>query len=47
MRIRKKKTGSSEAVEAWGPRLRMPPEATHPVIEVVNGNKENIRAFRT
>ena len=47
MRIRKKKTGSSEAVEVWGPRLRMPSEATYPVVQVINGNEQDIRFLRS
>ena len=32
-----------EPVEVWGLHLRMPTEATDPIIQVVNSEKENIR----
>ena len=36
MSIGEKCSGGGQTVEVWGLGLRMPGEATHPVIEIVN-----------
>jgi len=47
MRIREQETGSGEAVEVRSPSLGMACQATHPVVEVIDGNEEDIGPLRS
>ena len=42
MGIIKENSGCGQAVEVRGPGLRMPAQATDPVVEVVHGNEQNV-----
>jgi len=46
MRISKQKARGSQPVEVRSPGLRMAPETPHPIIEIIDGNEENVGAFR-
>ena len=47
MRVLKKGPLASQSIDVWGFDQRMAPQATDPVILVVDGNKQDIRFVRS
>jgi hypothetical protein len=44
VRVGEENSAGSEAIKIRGDRLGMPAHASNPVIEIVEGNEENVRA---
>lgn len=45
MGIGEKRASPRESIDVWCSGLRMSPQTTDPVIQVVDGNQENVGSF--